>query len=112
MILMIWSYCGVKILHSEAPLDFSLQLLMGNSTWIHILSGIFEKPIVVDWTAVLRVLWNSLLLSYAAAAAAVRYQRQKEQFKMIMKHLLSYGDGKCGVWHAPARKSVDVTRGV
>ncbi|AWP14225.1 putative O-acetyl-ADP-ribose deacetylase MACROD2 [Scophthalmus maximus] len=46
------------------------------------------------------------------AAAAVRYQKQKEQFKIIMKHLLSYGDGKCGVWHVLAHKSVDVTPGV
>lgn len=67
-------------------------------------------PIAGDWTVVLRAFWNhSLVFSYAAA---VRYQKQKEQFKMIMKRLLSYGDGKCGVWHALARKSLDVTRGV
>lgn len=68
-------------------------------------------PVAGDWTVVLRAFWNhSSLFSYAAAA--VRYQKQKEQFKMIMKRLLSYGDGKCGVWHALARKSLDVTRGV
>lgn len=58
----------------------------------------------------LRALWNyALQFSYAAA---VRYQKQKEQFKMIMKRLLSYGDGKCAVWHALPRKSLDVTHGV
>lgn len=31
---------------------------------------------------------------------------------MIMKRSLSYGDGKCGVWHTLAHKSLDVTRGV
>lgn len=63
-----------------------------------------------DWTVMLGTLWNhSLFFSYAAA---FRYQKQKEQFKMIMKHLLSYGDGKCGVWHVVARKSLHVTRGV
>lgn len=46
------------------------------------------------------------------AAAAARYQKQKEQFQMIMKRLLSYGDGKRGAWYARARKSPDVTRGV
>lgn len=71
---------------------------------------IFGDPISGDWTAVLRVLWATLFFSYAAAA--VRYQKQKEQFKIIMKHLLSYGDGKCGVWHVLAHKSVDVTPGV
>lgn len=65
-----------------------------------------------DWTVALRAIWShSLLFSYAAAAAGC-YQKQKEEFKMIMKRLLSYGDGKCGVWHALARKSPDVTRGV
>lgn len=39
-------------------------------------------------------------------------KKQKEQFKMIMKRLLSYGDGKCGVWRTLTRKSPDVTRGM
>lgn len=54
----------------------------------------------------------SVLRDHSDAATTVPYQKQKGQFKMIMKRLLSYGDGKCGVWYALARKSLDVTRGV
>lgn len=50
--------------------------------------------------------------TFQSTAAAVCSQRQKQQFKMIIKLLLSYGDGKCGVWHALARKSLNVTRGL
>lgn len=62
-----------------------------------------------NWT---RALWNHFQqFATPAAVAAARYQKQKAQFKMIMKRLLSYGDGKCGV-RLTTRKSVHVTRGV
>lgn len=60
-----------------------------------------------NWT---RALWNHFALQQFTAPAAW-YQKQKAQFKMIMKRLLSYGDEKCAVWLA-SRKSVHVTRGV
>lgn len=97
-------------MHSVAQLDFSLQLFMKNSVRAHICSIIFRTK----WldVGVGGIMEPRFTFQLCGCAAAVRYQQQKEQFKMIMKRLLSYGDGKCGVWHALPRKSLDVTRGV
>lgn len=64
-----------------------------------------------DWTAVLTHRGASVYFS-AYRCCCASPENKKGQFEMIIKRLLSYGDGKCGVWHALARKSLDVTRGV